>query len=486
MKLRTKLQIGFIVPALLLSLIGGTSIIAFFRINDQVETIYDDRVVPLKQLKVVSDAYLVGVIDTVNKTHAKLITRDQALEYIDKAEDKIKENWTTYRQTYLTSQEKLLADEVQQSANAMDREIVKLKNTLRTYQGEALIKQLNKFDGPLYDLTDPLSQKIDQLIELQLDIAKQEREKAYSLFSLIIWTFIPFLGITIILIVSPLRTFITKAIIATFESTINSIASASNQIAIASEEQARIAQQQANSVTKTCSTMDELQASAQQSAQQAQNSVFSAKEVFALSQAGDLSVADTLTQMSDLQLQVEAISTAITQLNQQIAQIDTYQKLVGEIANQTNMLALNAAVEAVRAGEHGKGFSVVAMEIRKLADQSKISANKINQLINDIQKAIQGTIMATDLGTQKVKQSAKITQNTAQTFRKVGKAIDLIVVNSQQISLNAKQQAIAITEVVTEMNYLTQAAKETATGINQTKLGTQKLNQAANQLKEMV
>jgi len=379
-----------------------------------------------------------------------------------------------------------LADEVKKTASVTDEQIEKLKTVLETYQGEALIKELNKFDGPLYKVTDPLSESIEKLIQLQLDVAQEERAKATYIFNLILWTFIPFLAITIIFIVLLLKTFINKAIIYTFESTINSMATASNEIVTASEEQARIAQQQANSVNKTSTTMDELQASAQQSAQQAENSANSAKEVLGLSQEGNQSVEKAFQEMSDLKNQVEMIAVSITQLNQQIGQIDTYQKLVGEIANQTNMLALNAAVEAVRAGEHGKGFSVVATEIRKLADQSKISAQKIKDLISDIQKAIQGTIMATDLGTQKVDKTVKLAEDNAQTFRQVGKAIDLIVVNNQQIYLTAKQQAIAITEVVSEMNSLSQAARETATGITQTKLGTQKLNQAANELKEMV
>ncbi len=486
MKLRTKLQLGFIVPALLLGVMGVSSIIGFFQINHQVETIYDDRMIPLKQLKTVSDEYLVGVIDTANKTHAGIMTRDQALQKINDAQVNIKENWEAYQKTYLTPEEKILADEVKKTASATDEQIDKFKTVLTTYQGEALIKELNKFDGPLYKVTDPLSESIEKLIQLQLDVAQEERAKATYIFNLILWTFIPFLAITIIFIVLLLKTFINKAIIYTFESTINSMATASNEIVTASEEQARIAQQQANSVNKTSTTMDELQASAQQSAQQAENSANSAKEVLTLSQEGNQSVEKAFQEMSDLKNQVEMIAVSINQLNQQIGQIDNYQKLVGELANQTNMLALNAAVEAVRAGEHGKGFSVVASEIRKLADQSKISAQKIKDLISDIQKAIQGTIMATDLGTQKVDKTVKLAEDNAQTFRKVGESIDFIVVNSQQISLTSKQQAIAITEVVNEMNSLSQAARETATGITQTKLGTQKLNQAANELKEMV
>jgi methyl-accepting chemotaxis protein len=486
MKLKAKLQLGFIIPALLLSVMGIGSIIGFFQINRQVKTIYDDRLIPIKQLKTVSDEYLIGTIDSVNKIHAQMMNQNDALVRIDNAQKTIKDTWDEYMETYLTPEEKVLVNKLILQKKEADEQIEELKKVLQTYDGDILMKELERFDGPLYQYTDPLSTTIEELITLQLDVAEQEREKAENIFNLILWTFVPFLGFTVILIVSPLRTFISGAIISTFQSTINSIASASNQIATASEEQARIAQQQSVSVSKTSTTMDELQASATQSAQQAETSANSAQEVLSLSQSGNQAVEKTLEEMSELKIQVNDIAVSITQLNQQIGQIDTYQKLVAEIANQTNMLALNAAVEAVRAGDHGKGFSVVASEIRKLADQSKISAQKIDGLITDIQKAIKATIIAADSGTKKVDESVKIAEDTAHTFRKVGEAIDYIVINSQQISLTAKQQAIAIAEVVNAMNSLNQGAKETATGINQTQLGTQKLNQAATQLKEMV
>ncbi|MGD1717232.1 methyl-accepting chemotaxis protein [Dapis sp. BLCC M172] len=89
----------------------------------------------------------------------------------------------------------------------------------------------------------------------------------------------------------------------------------------------------------------------------------------------------------------------ITRLSEQTNQIGNISQLVGDLANQTNMLALNAAVEAVRAGEHGKGFGVVASEIRKLADESRKSAEKIYTLVADIQTSINSTVLATEAGT---------------------------------------------------------------------------------------
>ncbi|MCC3443042.1 MAG: chemotaxis protein, partial [Microcoleus sp. PH2017_03_ELD_O_A] len=129
---------------------------------------------------------------------------------------------------------------------------------------------------------------------------------------------------------------------------------------------------------------------------------------------------------------------------------------------------------------------VVASEIRKLADRSKKSAAQINLLVADIQRAINSTVMVTDEGTKTVESGVNIAEETAAAFAGVADAINNVVLSSQQISLNAKQQAIAIEQVVEAMNSLNQAAAQTACGITQTKIGTQKLNEAALDLKAVV
>lgn len=264
------------------------------------------------------------------------------------------------------------------------------------------------------------------------------------------------------------------------------IAASTSEIATTVEQQERTATQQAASISETTTTMDELGASSRQSSEQAEASAAGARQALALAGNGTKAVEQTMYGMETLRQKVGAIANQILRLSEQTSQIGSISGLVSDLANQTNMLALNAAVEAVRAGEHGKGFAVVAAEIRKLADQSKNSAEKINALVNDIQTAINSTVMVTDEGTKTVEEGVKIAQATSDSFVGVADAVNNVVLNSQQISLNIKQQAIAIQQVVTAMNALNIAAQETATGMSQIKIGTQRLNDAAQELQAVV
>jgi methyl-accepting chemotaxis protein len=359
----------------------------------------------------------------------------------------------------------------------------------------------------------------------------------------------------------------------TINQTVNAIVSSSTEIAATVEQQERSAKHQATSVNQTTTTMNELGASSRASAEQAESSAAGARQVLKLAESsaagarqvlnlaessaagarqvlklaessaagahqvlnlaegGTKTVGRTLEEMSVLKEKVAGLAEQIVRLSEEIHQIGSITNIVGDIASQTNMLALNAAVEAVRAGEHGRGFGVVAAEIRKLADQSKKSAEKINSLIFGIQSAINSTVMVTEEGRKTAESGIKLSQETAEAFARVAdamnevvlksstgvaeainetvlksstgvaeaindvvlsnqeaslKAINDIAVSAQQISLTAKQQALAIEQAIEAMNSLNQGAVQTASGITQTKIGIQKLNEAAQSLKTVV
>ncbi len=251
------------------------------------------------------------------------------------------------------------------------------------------------------------------------------------------------------------------------------VSSFSVQVLATIEEQERLASQQAFAVQETTVTMDELGASSQKSAEQAEAAALGASQVliFANGTSGETS-QQTVTDGVSLREKMAEIAGQIVQLSQLVSQINKIANTVSNFADQTNMLALNASVEAVRAGEHGRGFGVVAAEIRKLSERSRTSAEQINNLVGDIQQATRSTVTVTEEGTK--------------TVAAIVSAVSDIVLNVQQISLSARQQATAIEQVVNAMNSLNQGAAETATGIRQTKIGTQKLNEAAQQLKAAV
>jgi methyl-accepting chemotaxis protein len=248
------------------------------------------------------------------------------------------------------------------------------------------------------------------------------------------------------------------------------ISTSSTEIAATIEQQERAAAMQAASVNQTTTTMDELGASSRTSAEQAEAAARGAAQVLALVDGASHN-SDAFAQ-SSLRVKVGEITDQILRLSEQTQQIGSISTVVSELANQTNMLALNAAVEAVRAGDRGKGFTVVATEIRKLAEQSKKAASRINALVMDIQKATNSTVMVTDEGRK--------------TVDTVVAAVSNISTNVQQISLTANQQAVAIGQVVDSMNSINSGVAQTASGLTQTKVATQNLNQAATKLSAVV
>lgn len=266
----------------------------------------------------------------------------------------------------------------------------------------------------------------------------------------------------------------------------STLAGASNQIATAMQEQERTISQQASSVNQTTTTMEELGASSRQSADQAESCASGSRQALELADEGNRAVEQALEGMVILKEQVSSIAEQIMNLSEQTSQISLVSELVGNIASQTNMLALNASVEAARAGEQGKGFSVVAGEIRKLADQSKKSSEKISTLVRDIQVYLNSTVMVTDEGTKKADLGIKLAQETAETFSSVATAINNAFLNSQQIAMTAKQQAIAVQEVMTAINEIDLGAKETVAAIKQVKVSTEQLDREAQKLKAAV
>jgi methyl-accepting chemotaxis protein len=339
--------------------------------------------------------------------------------------------------------------------------------------------------GDLTKLVEEFDEVSNEFLQQERTLLSQETGNAKSALSALVIALVVGTVALIILAVG-VALLISSKLTGTINRAITAIASSSNEIAATVEQQARVASQQATSVHQTTTTMDELGASSQQSAQQAEIAAASASQVSNLAEAGSKAIEQTLERMGELKLTVGNISDQILRLNEQTGQIGNISNLVSNLANQTNMLALNAAVEAVRAGEHGKGFAVVAAEIRKLADQSKQSAEKINGLVDDIQSAISSTVIATDQGTKTVEKGVETAQGTVITFLDVSDAIGNVVLSSQQISLNVKQQAIAIQQVVEAMNALNKGATESANGITQTRIGTQQLKETAQNLQSIV
>jgi methyl-accepting chemotaxis protein len=247
----------------------------------------------------------------------------------------------------------------------------------------------------------------------------------------------------------------------------DSVARTAQDIAATVDQRQRLAAQQAAAAQATTAAMEKLAASTNQSAAQANDLAVGARHVLSLADEGARTVAQTLRSMNSLNEKVNAIAQMTAHLNEQASQIGSITNMVTEVASQTNLLALNAAVEAARAGEQGRGFSVVAAEIRKLADQTKTSAGKINTLVNGILQTIDDTVKATDDGTRTVAESVQTANQTVQAFIGVRDAISRATENTQQISSNVRDQSLAVDNVLRSMTEFGGNVKVTAATLSQ-------------------
>lgn len=321
-----------------------------------------------------------------------------------------------------------------------------------------------------------------EAIEYQ-KLAEHQQEQADSLQYLTVAVF-GLAGISALLS-SGLGNAIASAISQHLSRETTTIAASAIEIAATMVEQERITSVTATAVDRVTAQIDELNVTFQKATTQAKTSAIEAELALDLSDRGTQAVNRTLVGMSDLKEKVRAIAQQSSRLNEKSLQIDTIARLVRELANQTNMLALNATIEAVRAGNN-QGFEVVAKEIRQLAQESKQSAQNIKALIADIQNAIQTTVLAAEEGTATVDEGVKIARETATAFAGVAEIISKLAANNQHISLDADRQADALQQVTEAMISINQASQENSQGIAQVRVGTERLNEALQNLKALI
>ncbi|HIK12456.1 MAG TPA: type IV pili methyl-accepting chemotaxis transducer N-terminal domain-containing protein [Oscillatoriaceae cyanobacterium M33_DOE_052] len=269
---------------------------------------------------------------------------------------------------------------------------------------------------------------------------------------------------------------------------IKTMAESSTEIAALIHQQEVVATRQEAAVKTTTNTMQNLKNFASNSVESATVAAKVAYQVIELAKTGNAIGENAAEQLQILQNKIESMHEECMDLSRKNVQISKVSILVKNLADQTNLLALNAAVEAARSNHHGgKGFTVVASEIRQLADESKKSADKISLLVTDIQVAINSAVSEFNELTKIVKQGlASANKSTIESFHTVVGVLSEVFDSSEQISNNAKEQANAIQEVVNTMNSLHLGASESTSGIRQAKNGIDQLKQVAVNLDEIV
>ena len=246
------------------------------------------------------------------------------------------------------------------------------------------------------------------------------------------------------------------------------------------------------SLTESAQAMEEMVTGIERIAENSVRISSLTNETTVFANEGNSTVEKALQQMDMIEQTVENSSVKINDLNQKSAAIDSIVKVITEIADQTNLLALNAAIEAARAGEHGKGFAVVADEVRKLAEQSRHSASQIAELIRTIQIDTTDSVKMMGLVTENVKVGKEVTEESAYKFSHILNSMQTLNPQMEDISstatefsAQAEQVAAAVAQLLQQAKQTSEATEEIATSSEEQLAIMEEVSASANSLSEM-
>ena len=253
----------------------------------------------------------------------------------------------------------------------------------------------------------------------------------------------------------------------------------SAQLLAAAERQSKEIEETSSRVLQVSHSISDVSVNAEESARVAQRSLHAAEK-------GAQAVQNSISGMNEIREQIQETSKRIKRLGESSQEIGEIVELISDITEQTNVLALNAAIQAASAGEAGRGFSVVAEEVQRLAERSGEATKQIGAIVRTIQLDTQDAVSAMEKSTQGVVEGAKLSDAAGQALSEIGQVSKQLADLIQTISKATQTQADATGQVATNMQAILEITRQTTAGTQQTAVSVQNLTQVASELKSSV
>jgi methyl-accepting chemotaxis protein len=376
---------------------------------------------------------------------------------------------------------RVIKEKSQVSRELRERQIELVKN--RNYaEAEGL------FRGTSYTTYEEVYQKSNELEKVVNQINEQLKNQADSLARssnitlLIIGVIVLVFTVFIVVAIFRMITRISKEL----KEGITVLGSSTSEIQTTVAEISTGAAETATAISETTTTIEEIRQTSMVAGKKAKNLLETSQKASDIGERGLETSQQMVDSMNRIDAQMQVIQNTITKLSEQNRSIGEITSTVADIADQSNLLAVNAAIEAAKAGEHGRGFSVVAQEIRSLAEQSKKSTAQVKEILNEIQKSVTQAVEVIKQGKDTADEGTKMVQEDREVVEMLIESVTEAVEASVQISSSSQQQMAGMDQIVPAMENIKQASEQNVAGIRQTQDAAKNLFDLGETLKHVI
>ena len=524
-------SLGFGLVALLVLILGGFSLLQMAEMNKQSEQVNQNWLPSILSLgEMNQDVLRLRALTLRLMLNTDETMTRQNLARVEELKGMLGKAQGTYEKLISSAEEKSAYGRFKQAEGNYLQEQSKIVDAIRQSDLDAALAVAN---GPLNGHADSMAKALVELSEINRVGANAAAEAADAVFaSARLWVMVMIalaLGLTVILallltrsIVAPLTEAVRvaevvasgnltqsievqgsdeparllsalKSMQQSLRSTIQNISDSSTQLASASEELSAVTEdstrglhQQNNEIEQAATAVNEMTSAVEEVARNAVSTSEASSESDRTAQHGREQVRQTVDSISHLADDVTHTATEVEQLAGQVRDISKVLDVIRSIAEQTNLLALNAAIEAARAGEAGRGFAVVADEVRALAHRTQQSTHEIEQMVSGIQQGTDKAVSSMQNSNSRARSTLDVAKAAGQALDEIAAAISQINERNLVIASASEEQAQVAREVDRNLVNIRDLSMQSSAGANQTSAASQELSRLAVDLNALV
>ncbi|MBU0593383.1 MAG: methyl-accepting chemotaxis protein [Gammaproteobacteria bacterium] len=530
--IKTRLTLLVTLLSVLLVAVGVLGLAGMNASNQGLKTVYEDRTIPLMDLGTIIDKINIIRLNAVvaaNASNQDVVKN--SVSQTQQLDKEIETIWAKYMATTLTVEEKKLADAFAPQWKTYQESRNVTLNAAEAGDFEAAIGNAKNDAGPKYSLAHDT---MFHLIELQGAVAKEEFEKAESNYSFIrniaviaiVGGLMLGLGLAIWIIRSitvplgEMRATITlierdkdftrrvevdsqdevgqtaksfnqlvEAVRETLRSVSENVSQVSDSVgglASSSSQVATSSAQQSEAASAMAASVEQMTVSINHVSDSAKDALSISRQSGTLSAQGGEVIHRTVDEMNQIAGTVRQASAAIDNLGQKSDQITSVVQVIKEVADQTNLLALNAAIEAARAGEQGRGFAVVADEVRKLAERTTKATEEIAAMVNSMQESARSAVSTMDDAVERVGSGAALAQQAGDAINQIKSGADQVVNVVNDISAALAEQSVASNDIAGHVERVAQMTEENSAAAGETASSAEHLHHLSVEMRSAV